>query len=759
MYIQDLFDFQVEQNTDKTALRSGNIDVTYNHLKVRSDYIAHFLQKTFAINQNDVVATYLERSIEFIVSMLGTLKAQAACYPMQVTDPWGRILDLLKVYKVNFIITSVKLSDQFQSLDFVETIVTNEDYAFIKLQSSNQYTRRNSKLIPEFIDGNKLAFVFSTSGSTGKPKGVMLSHQTCCYGAKAAKTYFNLSSDDTYLFKSPTSFVSILRQVIWPLTTGGKIVIVPPDSERDFTTISRLIKYDAVSVVTIMPSGLSVLLKNKDFLLANSVRHVICGAEVLNASIQKEFYSNFPESLLHNVYASSETPFVAVWTCPTNKYSDAPLGNPLPNSNIFLVTDTLSPIHEEDTCTQGEICVSGPGVFLGYYASDNHSSDKFFYLDKSPSANYEKKIFRTGDRGIYKKDRQIYYLGRKDKLVKLRGYRIDLSEIENLVCAFPNIQSTIASIYSGEQEGQSKQIVCFCKSLISNSNTEKEIREYLYKHLPRYMVPSKIIIFKEFPIKSNGKINVEELFTRSNVLRGSENKIVIQTDFPESAEELFLIKLVSDLVPLATVKSDSNWFELGIDSIQIASIIVQFEQEFCKKINIEIFLQNPSAEYAMKFSSSDIQGLTIANSLTNMAFSWLYKIFKDKTAYIHTNPILKNICQNFNQVRALNAKSSMVKMKSGSGIPLFCVPGIVGSPYYLCHLSSKFDVGQIVYGFQFPGIQNNQKISASFDDLVDCCLESIRSLQAEGPYYIAGHSFGGYIAVEVARKCKVSCYN
>lgn len=549
MTIAGLFCEQVSLQPSAPAVwgLDGAQDLTYGQLYQSAQRVAAGLIVA-GVEEGDRVGILLPRSVEYLVATLGTLLAGGCCLPMSPRDPRPRIAAVLAENSVSAVI-----------------VAPGEEAPHDAPMLEVDQLLRGTEASAEGVSGGEqLAFVFATSGSTGAPKSVRLSNQTCVTQLPWVKETFGLTEDDVHLFKSAPNFVSVLRHLIWPLTTGGSVVVLPDERERDFRYLASTIIAKKVTVVTFIPSSLRLVLEHLRRMDAGALRHVVCGGEVLDVDLQKEVFALSPELALHNVYAMSEAPLIAHWECDRARVELAPIGFPIPGTETAIDVD-------------GVLSVRG-AIFDGYTGYDPRSAEDWFV---------------TGD-VVERKNEEgpLHYRGRVDNMVKIRGFRIEPGEIEALLLGHPWVQDAIVEPY--QRPGGADLVAHVVSDALPS-----ELRDHVAGSLPDYMVPTRWQLLDEFPLLENGKVDRQALRLGLQQARQDSAASLPSAEMPEADDDSDSLRsqirgIWEEVLGVRPVEIDQEFRSLGGDSLHAIQIALEVESLVGRQLPFEVFADSPT---------------------------------------------------------------------------------------------------------------------------------------------------------------------
>ena len=361
----------------------------------------------------------------------------------------------------------------------IENILNNENYLDI------------SKI---YMQDDDIYYIIFTSGSTGEPKGVQITYNNLKSCMRWLESICNINKG-IILNQANYSFDLSVADIYLPLLTRCKHYILKRDVQRNYNLLFKELKKSNSDLAVFTPSFLDLLLVDKSFnaeLMPNLKTILLCGEKLTNNTVDRLF-KRFPSIHLINSYGPTECTF-AVTGIKINNSNDISVGTPKDDVDIYIVNNSLEELGEEET---GEILITGASVGKGYL--NNNSNSFIFYKGK--------KGYLTGDLG-YKKNNKVYCIGRKDTQIKFKGYRIELSEIEEVLNNIEYIEKAIVT--TKKNDNKVSRIIAFVKIKSSYSVESKEIKEYLKRVLPEYMIPN-IKMISEIPLTANGKVDAKKL--------------------------------------------------------------------------------------------------------------------------------------------------------------------------------------------------------------------------------------------------------
>lgn len=491
--IHQIIEKQAQKTPNSIAVNYVNKKITYEELNKRAERLAALLVYK-GVKVGSVVAIMTPRSIEMIVAILAILKTGAAYLPIGCTYPTERVLYILKDSNVKFLLTM----DKFLNNSFNICSIDINRY----IPDSIQYQERN-------VTSQNIAYIIYTSGSTGNPKGVAICHQSLINRLYWFINKYSISEKDFILQKTTYTFDVSVWEYMVPLMVGGCVCLLETDKEYFPSSILNAIEKYKISVIHFVPSAFYMFLKYtvavNELKKIETLRNICCSGETLLKKHLKLFYEMKnqcgTEILLSNLYGPTEATIdVSFYDCTENDLDEeVPIGRPISNMRMYVIKENrIAKVGE-----QGEICLAGVGL-AKCYINDNEKTSKAF---KKLGFIDEPRVYMTGDIGYLNENGQIMFCGRKDRQIKLRGYRIELDEIENALMKLPYIQET-AVVTEGKEEN--KKIIAYI--VVNRDIATYEIRKHLKPLLLEYCMPDRFVFKKYLPKISSGKVARNRLF-------------------------------------------------------------------------------------------------------------------------------------------------------------------------------------------------------------------------------------------------------
>lgn len=618
--IYELFERQVKVSPEEVALDMKGEKITYRELNRKSNQLARYLIKS-GVTRNNIIGILMKHSIETIIGIIAVLKTGSAYLPIDFTFPSKRINYMIEDSKLSFILTNLNVD----KLDIPKQI------NIVNVNSKEIYIG-NAGNLHVSVDPQDLAYIIYTSGSTGEPKGTMVTHQGLVnYTTWAVKEYIGCRKEVFPLYSS-ISFDLTITSIFPPLISGNQIVIYP-QNENEYV-LHQVIKDKKATIIKLTPSHLTLLLD----LDANysTIKTMIVGGENFSTSLAIAIQEKFgPSVKIFNEYGPSETVvgcMIHEFNVVQDKGTSVPIGKPIQNTEIYLLDSNLQPVPMGE---KGEIYISGAGVSKGYLNRSELTEERFI---NNPFSNND-RMYKTGDLAKFIDLYTVEYLGREDDQIKLQGFRIERTEIENLLLQYPEIKDTIVIDFEDQNHYRYLCAYFTAKSQLASA----DLVEFLESRLPTYMIPSYYIQLDEIPLTVNGKVDRQALPKIKNYNDNISNNI-------ESSEAF--LNTVSDILNVENVEMTDNFYYLGGDSIKAIQLSSKLSEKGLS-IKIKDILANPimkdmllhleKAKKSFKYDSSPCYG----ELLPLPAHSWFLERQLDNINH-YTQSVLLNLTSTEN---------------------------------------------------------------------------------------------------------------
>ncbi|MCU7496664.1 MAG: amino acid adenylation domain-containing protein [Ignavibacteria bacterium] len=583
----EIFEEQAAKSPDEIAVVTEAGSLTYSELNKRANKLARYLRRKGA-GPDAITGILLGRNPNLITSILGIMKSGGGYLPLDPVYPKGRIEYILKDAGVRTLITEEALIKELPALS-CEIILIDRDWDLIKLEEDDNL---EADISPENI-----AYVIYTSGSTGKPKGSVIQH-------RSLYNYYRITGGlySKYIRSGPVKvamnttimFDGSILQLMF-LLFGHTLYLPPENIRRDGLSLAEYIYNNRIDILDCVPALLRAFMSGGLFNKSSwKPKLVITGGEALDEALWKELCS-VEKTDFFNAYGPTECTVDAA-ICRLKDYPEkVTIGKPPLNVRIFILDGALNllPIG-----AIGELFIGGISVGRGYLNRPELTAEKF--IPDAFSDIEGSRLYRTGDLARYKPDGTIEFMGRSDNQVKLRGFRIELGEIEEVLMQHEMVNS--AAVILKERKGR-KYIASYVTLRDTSTGSldkahSDEIREFLKKQLPEYMIPTSIIILKEMPLQPSGKIDRRAL---PEEVKGStpEEELV-----PKSVKEKILLEVWKEVLGVEKISLNDNFFEIGGDSILAIQVVARAREKGIKIQPLNLFQHQTIPELALQVSDS-----------------------------------------------------------------------------------------------------------------------------------------------------------
>jgi amino acid adenylation domain-containing protein len=579
--LHKLFEDHAQHTPDAPALFYGDRDLTYRELNQRANQMAHYLQR-LGVGPDSLVGICMYRSLELIIGLLGTLKAGGAYVPLDPTYPKERLADMMEDANMKVLLTEKRLLEllprhqaEAVCLDNHWEVVAREDTQF----NLNPVTVHN------------LVYVIFTSGSTGRPKGAAVYHRGWTNLMHWFVTEFKITSPDKVLVISSFSFDITQRSIAMPLIVGAQLHLLSSDF-YDPELILQTIWDKKISLMNCSPSTFYPLIENfkqDAFEKLRPLRILFLGGEAISASRLEHWAGSCKDTTeVANVYGAAECTDVSSFYVLKDykRYikTSVPVGKPIFNSQVYILDRNLRPV---PFGAAGEICIAGDGVGKGYINDDALTREKFVPNPFSGEPGAE--LYRTGDLGRFLPDWDLEFIGRVDHQVKVRGFRIDLGDIETALRQHEAIKEAV--VVNKEYAPGDQRLLAY---LVPEQPGElpqaviEELKLFLKEKLPEYMIPNIFVSLENIPLNPNGKVD------RDALPDPETTGIKVGSETPRNPTEENIATIFAEVLKLERLGIFDNFFDLGGHSLLVTEAISRVNDSFQVKLSNFDLLADPT---------------------------------------------------------------------------------------------------------------------------------------------------------------------
>lgn len=603
--IHQLFEEQVEKTPQSLAVVYENQELTYQQLNQRANRIAHHLQR-LGVKPDVPVGICIERSPEAAIAILGTLKAGGACVPLDPSYPPERLAFMLSDSRAPVVLTQKRWKSLLES-ELHHLIVLDEEWDKIG---------KESDINPQIdVEATHLAYVIYTSGSTGTPKGTLVPHRSLTnliehHQAKMATSvgvlqFASLSFDVSY------------HEIFVAWCLGGTLYIIPEDDRKDLDKLIHLLANNPIGKV-ILPvtlwQQLAEIYGEQEHLFKNIREAIACGEQLQITQPMIKLFKRLENCTLYNFYGPTEADLVTAYTFsqqPDEWPIYPPIGKPAVNVQVYLLDRNLQPV---PIGVPGELYVSGDGLARGYLNRPDLTTQKFipnpFISSPHPALRHPSpkigrgvggeglRLYKTGDLARYLSDGNIEFLGRIDDLVKVRGFRVELGEVEAVLNKHPQINQAVAKVCG--ESAREKYLVAYFVPIQGQTVTVEQLRTFLTEQLPDYMIPSAFVQMESFPLTPNGKVNRRAL-SEPTTSRPELGQTFVE---PRTPSEEILAGIWRDVLGLEQIGIYDNFFDLGGHSLKATQVISLTRKAFGIELPLLSLFESPTIASLAKRSET-----------------------------------------------------------------------------------------------------------------------------------------------------------
>ena len=678
--LPELLAAQVGRTPQAEAVVDGQRVLSYAELDRAADALAAALQSC-GVGPETVVGVALHRSLETVVAACGILKAGAVYLPLDPALPDQRLAYMLHDARAILVLTEETMAARLPG-DVPQWRIA---------QGFPTSTPRPTALTPEH-----LAYIIYTSGSTGAPKGVAVSHGSVINLAFARnRGHDPIGPGDRVLAASSVGFDVSIGQVLLPLLSGACVVIVPDLRNLSAEAFWGLLADQRVSHVNSVPSFFDSVLDAAAQQPNLALKRLMLGGEGLSGALCRRLHTALPNTAVINMYGPTEACIDATaYVVPDEiEYGLAilPIGRPLANTRAYVLDARLRPL---PAGVAGELFLGGAGLARGYVGQPGLTAERFL---ADPFGAPGARVYRTGDRALWRADGTLRFLGRRDEQVKIRGFRVEPGEIAAALRTHPAIAQA-AVIARIDQD--SARLIAY---LVPHGAAPAiaTLREHLAKMLPAHMIPAAFVALDVLPLTPNGKLD-RKAFPEPD----ESSMATSQYEAPGSQAETTIVRIWQELLGVQRVGRHDNFFELGGHSLLVLKLVAAIKAEFGRPIAM---------------------------------------------AQVFRAPTPAQLAAVMSEVRVHRPWKHLVAMnEGGTRTPLFCLNGFDGDVDAYLHIARFVDLSVPVYGLELASHGDRDNFRETLESRMDAYLQEIRSVQGRGPYRLCGFSFGGAEAFDLA---------
>jgi amino acid adenylation domain-containing protein len=672
--IHELFEKQALETPNATAITFEDRHITYRDLNILSDRLARILSNEGVIPE-EIVGIHLERSIEMIVGLLAILKAGAAYLPLDPSMPRERLAFLASDAGIKKVLIHPSTQRTGEMLPARMIPIDLE---------SLQQVRTESAPLKSAATAGQMCYVLYTSGSTGRPKGVCVPHRAVVHLVKGCN-YVDLDPAEVLLQYAPLSFDASTFEIWGALLNGARLVIAPP-GVRTLTELGGIIRDNGITTLWLTSVLFNEMVDQRIDDLAG-VRQLLAGGDVFSVSHARKAMSHLKNCRVTNCYGPTEcTTFTLYHHIREigDLATSIPIGRPISNTRVYILDESLQPT---PIGVPGEIYIGGDGLALGYLNQPELTAEKFVH---DPYSSQDGSfLYRTGDVGYWNDQGSVEFVGRTDDQIKIRGFRIEPAEIESALSRHPSIAQSLVLPY--QSPDAAKQLIAYV--VATEQLSQNDVRNFLEKQLPSYMLPVFTFFLSELPLNANGKVDRSALplplpLPDSSPLGNSQGA----RSGPENYLESQLIRIWQKVLKRKSIGVHDNFFDLGGHSLLALKLFAEIEKETGKTLPLMALL---------------------------------------------TTQTIRSLSRVILQDGYDRAWSSLVPIQpKGSKPPFFLCHGIGGNVLNYRFLGKYFGEEQPLYGLQSQGLDGKVQPLHRIEDMVAHYIREIQTIQPKETYFL-----------------------
>jgi amino acid adenylation domain-containing protein len=553
--------------------------VTYGELDRRSNQLAHLLRGKGVMSET-IVGIMVDRCVEMIIGILGILKAGGAYLPIDPGYPAERVGYMLENSEAGVLVS-----------DLSELSEVSGGAEVVKISELNEYPSTHPT---DPGHPTRLCYLIYTSGTTGVPKGVMIENRSVVNFIKGITDHIPFSGEDAILSLTTIAFDIFGLETLLPLTKGSKVVIGSVEDQANSLAAAAVIARERITIFQLTPSRLQLFISDPGAAKGLEwLKYLVVGGEVFPLSLLEKA-RELTRGKIYNVYGPTETTIWSTIKDVTGKNS-LNIGKPIANTRIYILSGggCLQPVG-----IPGELCIAGDGVARGYFKDQTLTAEKFIDLEQAslfPAPH--STIYRTGDLARWLPCGNIEIFGRMDQQIKVRGFRIEPGEIESLLLKHGAVKEAV--VVAGSDENNEKYLCAYIAA--DGDPSAVELREFLARELPDYMVPSSFIKVAEIPVTPNGKIDRKALLKAG----GSQLKLGTVYVAPGTGIEKTIVETWKEVLSLDQVGVEDNFFDLGGTSLKVIMAMSKLNVLLGREVPVVAMFRYPTVRTMAVFLSRE----------------------------------------------------------------------------------------------------------------------------------------------------------
>ena len=566
--LESLIAAQVIVAGDRVAVSDGRQRLTYLQIDNLTNRLAHRL-KDAGITPGDVIGVCMDRGVASVAALIAIFKVGAVYMPLDASRTTKYLERLISESHAKLLFSDI-------DHEFHIPIIRSSDFASLSEWQADYQAMETDASAP--------ACLMYTSGSSGQPKGVLLSHRGLVNRLLWMASVFPCAEDDVVAQKTSLSFVDHLAEILQPLSEGACCEVINDEELKDLDSLTARLEAGNVTRLTLVPSLLRALLAHPRVEKASAkLRYLISSGESLTEELAANAASRIPQARIINLYGSTEVSADAIWMEYCSGESIA-IGQPIANMCAYILNEKG---HIQPPGVIGELCLGGPGLALAYLHQDEGHSRFCNYAHVGNGV----RLYRTGDKCYRGNTGHIYYLGRKDSQLKVRGMRMEAAEIENALYELPDVNEVVVGSVNDHLVAW---LVTGIAAVEKSGDWIKAQRKSLKSCLPDYMIPDTWLILDSLPRTPTGKLDRKSLPTPIPADYAQSTYVA-----PRNERELQVCQLWQEILNIQKVGLEDNFFLLGGHSLLATRLLSRLREQFRIQLSLKVLFANPTVAELM----------------------------------------------------------------------------------------------------------------------------------------------------------------
>lgn len=707
--LAQLFEGQVAKTPDAIAVEYDAEALTYAELNARANQLSYYLREK-RVGPGTFVALYLERSVDLIVATLGIIKAGGAYVPLDPDYPDERLAFMLEDTGASVLLTQSSLA-MAPFADAADTFCMDADWDGI-----GHYPEENP---PHRGQAGDIAYVIYTSGSTGVPKGVCVPQRAITRLVRNTD-YIQIATDDRIAQASNASFDAATFEIWGALLNGARLVGVSKYVALSPADFSDALQRQGITMMFLTTALFNQVARSLPYAF-RSLRSLLVGGEAVDPGAMRAVLEAAPPQRLLNAYGPTENTTFSTWhhvTAVDEGAATVPIGRPIANSHAYVLDQAMQPA---PVGVPGELYCGGDGLALGYLKREELTAERF--VPNPFGGDPASRLYRTGDLVVLRENGAIDFIARLDDQVKLRGFRVELGEIEAVIGRFRGIRQ--CAVLARQDRPGDKRLVAYVVPADGAEVDDAALRAHLREHLPEYMVPAACVILDALPVTRNGKLDRRALPPPEDT--GGEASSVQRTA-PRTPREEKIAAVWREILGREDIGVHDHFLDVGGHSLLALQMVTKLNESLGASLPLRTLFEHP----------------TIAGLASLLGDAPAERQAVSEAPQMETTEAAPRDIVLPDYVIAVQP--------SGEKAPFFCMApaGGVVFPYYA--MAHYFDKARPFYALQDPSLEGGIAPYETVEELAAHYIAGVRAVQPEGPYHLGGWSFGGVVAAEMARQ-------